>query len=51
MYAVVKEASRFSLVELMAEYDIDEDELEEIEDWFDSELKIGFFSPKYMEDK
>ena len=41
MYAIMKEARRNSLVELLENYGITEEEYDKIESWFNENLKIS----------
>lgn len=51
MYAVIKEASSLDLIEFLENWEISEDEYEDIRNWFHEELGIDFYSQKYTEDK
>ncbi|MEE8669261.1 hypothetical protein AABM27_03560 [Heyndrickxia faecalis] len=41
MYAIMKEARRDSLAELLEEWEISQEEYEEIEAWFKNELGVS----------
>ncbi|MBT2735170.1 hypothetical protein [Bacillus sp. ISL-7] len=41
MYAVMKEARRYSLMELLETWEITEEEYEEIKEWFWKEHKVN----------
>lgn len=43
MYMLLKEASRYSLVELCEEYDISEDEINEIIKYIEEKLEIKIY--------
>lgn len=46
MYFLIKEASKYSLTEFFEDIDISQEELEEIQEWFQKELDINFWNHK-----
>ncbi|MEK5503306.1 hypothetical protein [Bacillus sp. FSL M8-0168] len=48
MYALVKEASRSSLVDFLEHWGISEQEFDEIEAWFNKELGIKLWGGQYV---
>lgn len=48
MYALVKEASRSSLVDFLEHWGISEQEFDEIEAWFNKELGIKLWGAQYV---